>query len=162
MKEIPLTRGMTAIVDDEDFDMVSKYKWHVCTGDHRDKTYYAATNIYFDSGKRYVRMHRMIIGATPDVEVDHKNNNGLDNTRKNLRLATDTEQCCNKNTYKNNTTGHKGVSVRSNGVGYQAQIQLNKKLHYLGRFDTPEEAYAVYCKAAKEMHGEFANTGEQA
>jgi hypothetical protein len=80
-KLIPLTQGKFAIVDAEDYERLSKYKWHVDKG---DSTYYAARGIV---GKNF-RMHREILNAPEGLVVDHRNHNGLDNRKKNLRLCT--------------------------------------------------------------------------
>ena len=73
-----------------------------------------------------------------------------------LREATRSENKCNSFMYKNNTSGYKGVYWQKSAQKWHARIWSNNKLEYLGLFDSPEEAYAAYCKAAEELHGEFA------
>mgnify|MGYP001588262020 CR=1 FL=1 len=89
MKEIQLTQEQVALVDDEDFEKVSKHKWHA----YKDgKTFYAGTTI---KNKR-VKMHRFILEAPAGVDVDHKDRNGLNNTRQNIRICSRTENQANQ------------------------------------------------------------------
>lgn len=156
--EIPLTRGMVAIIDDEDFEIVSWYKWHAKTDGWN---WYAHTNVRREDGSRtMIRMHRLILGLTdPKVEVDHIDGNGLNNTRSNLRACNRRENMRNTRAYANNKSGLKGVHWREDCGKWRACIRVNGKLKNLGCHDTKEAAYEAYCKAAIDLHGEFANTG---
>lgn len=111
-------------------------------------------------GRRYWA-HRLVwvhvYGEWPCKEIDHINGNGHDNRLNNLRQATRTENRRNSRLPRNNTTGLKGVHQKRKS--FVAGIGNNGKYRYLGTFDTPEEAHAAYCKAARELHGEFARTG---
>ena len=113
-------------------------------------------------GKKY-SAHRLAMfymtGEWPPMKIDHFNTNGIDNRFANLRNATDLQNAHNKNKYKNNTSGYKGVSWKPQNKKYQASIQFNGKQLYLGLYDTAEEAYEIYCQKARELHGEFANFG---
>lgn len=91
--------------------------------------------------------------------VDHVNRNPLDNRRSNLRIASIAEQQYNKVMMSNNTSGYKGVFWNTARKKWNAKINVNKKQVHLGYFNTPEEAHAAYCEAAKKYHGEFANFG---
>lgn len=161
MKKIPLTQGKVAIVDDEDYESLVLYKWR-STKKKVAKTSYA--NRIDDDG-RCILMHRMILGIEyrSPVVVDHKNGDGLDNRRKNLRIATIAENGRNRGKQKNNKSGYKGVSrsiiPNSLRIRWRAQIQHKGKEIHIGMFDTPEEAHEAYKKYAKKLHGEFANTG---
>lgn len=98
-------------------------------------------------------------GVAPETVVDHKNLDKADDRIENLRLATATENALNRPRSSANTTGFKGVAKyneRYTRAKYRAQIRHNGKRIFLGLFHTPEEAYEAYCKAAKELHGEFA------
>ena len=89
----------------------------------------------------------------PDAEVDHRDRNGLNNRRSNLRLATDLQQAANRTT-PTNAAGFRGVAVR--GKRFEARINVNKKYVSLGRFASAELAARAYDKAAFKQFGEFA------
>lgn len=112
------------------------------------------------SGKTYLA-HRVVwavaTGHWPDAHIDHVNGMRNDNRWANLRLATKAENGMNRGAPLNNTSGFKGVS--RNKKRWSASIHLGGHKQHLGTYDTPEEAHAAYCKAAKELHGEFANFG---
>ena len=144
-KLIPLTQGKFAIVDAEDYERLSKYKWHVDKG---DSTYYAARSIV---GKNF-RMHREILNAPEGLVVDHRNHNGLDNRRENLRLCTVAENNMNRRPSKraNKSSRFKGVSWDKRRRCYQAYIQQNGKLIKIGRFKSEIDAAKAYDEKAKE------------
>lgn len=156
VEEIPLTQGKAAIVDAVDFEWLSQWKW--CA--YRDgKTWYARRSGRSQDGKRItVSMHREILDAHPGVEVDHRNADGLDNRRVNLRLATKAENGRNRLTPINNTSGYKGVYWHERHRKWYAQITVEKKRAHLGHFDSAEDAARAYDKVAKEVYGDFANT----
>lgn len=160
--EIPLTRGKIAVIDDEDFDLVSGYKWYA--NNSSGNKFYAMADTPRKDGKRGQRlyMHRLILGLTDKcAHTDHIDRDGLNNRRSNLRICTNSENQRNRGILVNNTSGYKGVS-RWTGRGkgeWQAQIMVDGKGRHLGLFTSKEDAYAAYCKAAKELHGEFANYG---
>ncbi len=110
--------------------------------------------------QRY-RAHRLAVfymtGQWPSDEVDHKDGDGLNNRWDNLRVATRSQNHANSKRASDNTTGFKGVRKQRNGR-YQARIAIKGKRLHLGTFQTPEAAHAAYCKAAKELFGEFART----
>jgi len=97
----------------------------------------------------------------PEREIDHINNVRSDNRICNLRQATHAENCFNLPRQKNNKSGLKGVSWHAIGGKWQAHIAARGRKHYLGLFETKEEAYAAYCEAARRLHGDFANMGDQ-
>ena len=153
MKTIQLTQGRVATVDDEDFTTLSQYSW--CYQKSKtSKTGYAAARV---DGK-VVRMHRFLMGFPKDLEVDHRDQNGLNNQRENLRLATSSNNKMNISRRADNTSGHKGVFYRKDTGRYQAFIRKNGKRTTLGCFDTAEEAAIAYECAARRLHGEFART----
>jgi len=147
--EIPLTRGLVAVVDDADFDaVIAAGKWHATP----DKdTFYARRSIRRDGKWRTLRMHTFLTGWS---FVDHANGDGLDNRRSNLRPADASKNAMNKRTYRNNTSGYKGVS--RSGPKWQAYIQMDGRQIRLGTFDTPQEAARAYDEAALALFGEFA------
>lgn len=123
------------------------------------------SSIYIQiDGKRY-GAHRLAwllyYREFPMIFIDHINNNPLDNRICNLREATTSQNGMNRGKPKNNTSGLKGVSWSLKSAKWRSKISCDGKLHLLGLFDTPEEAHKAYCKKAKELHGEFANTGQE-
>jgi hypothetical protein len=154
MREIPLTQGKIALVDDEDFKMLNKYKW---IADRVDKKFYAARN-GLNKNKGHVRMHRQIMNFPIGFEIDHVDGNSLNNQRANLRVCTSSQNKCNAGKQINNTTGYLGVCFYKRDGNFQADITLNKKTHFLGRFTTAIDAAKVYDIAAKKYHGKFAKT----
>lgn len=147
MKEIRCTKGMIALVDDEDFELVSQFKWQAI---FKGKTYYAFT------GRPGIRMHRMILGLTdPRIGVDHKNHNGLDNRRENLRISTQQDNVRNQRARKG-TSKYKGVFFEKSTGKYKAAISVNYKTINLGRFFNELDAARAYDEAAKKYFGNFA------
>lgn len=152
VKEIPLTRGKVAIVDDMDFDALSKHKWTAyCNQGH----WYAQRVV---RGKG-VSMHRLILRAPPSVHVDHWDGDGLHNWRKNLRVCTRSQNQSNRGKTKANKSGFKGVCLLKSGK-WQAQIKCDGEITYLGVYSSPKEAAKAYDTAALQLHGEFAKTNE--
>lgn len=102
---------------------------------------------------------RYVTGVWPEHELDHINCNRTDNRMANLREATHSENVKNTPMRKTNTSGYKGVTWHKHTGKWAAQIKVNSKHIHLGIFDTPEEAHAAYCEAAKKYHGLFAKIG---
>lgn len=154
MKKIPLTQGKVALVDDEDFEELSKYKWHAhkqCGG-----TFYAGRNQKLANGKyRYIHMHKEIMNTPDDMHTDHINHNGLDNRRENLRVCTSSQNMMNRLKHSNNTSGFKGVSFHSRDKKWQAGIRLNTKRIHLGYFTDKLSAIMAYREACVQYHKEF-------
>lgn len=101
-------------------------------------------------------MHQQIVCAVPGKVIDHRDGDGCNNRRENLRIATWQQNAMNRPTYTSNTTGHKGVCIDSPGR-WRASIGHGGKQIYLGLFESAEAAGAAYVEAARRLHGEFAN-----
>ncbi|MHB1266985.1 MAG: AP2 domain-containing protein [Acidithiobacillus ferriphilus] len=152
--EIPLTQGQVALIDDEDYELVSQYKRCVTK---YGNNFYAVTNIYSCGYKRTtIRIHRLVMNAKPGELVDHINHHTLDNRKSELRLCTHFQNHHNSGKYANNKSGFKGVSWCKRKSKWRASIMANGKHLHLGYFIDPEEAYKAYCEAALELHREFA------
>lgn len=146
MKTIKLTKGYFTIVDDKDFDVLNKYKWHICAG-------YAARLQYPE--RKYIYMHRQILEAH-EKQVDHINYDKLDNRRCNLREATKGQNMANTKLRRTNKSGFKGVTFYKAYKKWAAEITINYKRISLGYFDNKENAAKAYNKAAIKYFGEYA------
>ena len=155
MIEIPLTQGQVALIDDEDYELVSQYKWYA-QWNPDTQSFYAVTKIRKPDGTRdMLRMHRLVMNAKKGEYVDHINHDTIDNQKENLRLCSCSENLYNQGKRSNNTSGCKGVSWHKRNKKWQALIRVSGKRIHLGLFATKEEAYTAYCNAALELHGEF-------
>lgn len=146
MKEIPLTQGKVALVDDEDYPQLSDIAWYCHRG-------YAVTSIF--SRKTTVLMHRLILLPPEKLQVDHINHNKLDNRRANLRLATQTQQNGNRLKFLG-TSRFKGVSWRNRPKCWLVQCHQT----YVGSFEDEIEAAKAYNAAALKYWGDFAHLNE--
>lgn len=155
---IQLTKGYTTIVDSADADL-NNLSWHIAPDEHR---LYAIGGTRGSKQRRTLRIHRIILermigrNLTSKEHVDHIDGDGLNNRRSNLRLATGSQNAGNQHRRITSTSGYKGVSWHKREQKWTARIQLNHNPKWLGYFDTPEEAHAAYCEAAKLYFGEFA------
>lgn len=153
MKEITLSRGMVAIVDDADFDWLNQWKWYARPN---GKTVYAVREVDAgDKKQRLVHMHREIANTPEGMITDHADRNGLHNWRGNLRIVDDARNARNKGVASNNRSGYKGVRYHSGGY-WQARITVGRKSSHIGLFRSAENAAIAYNIAALEHHGEFA------
>lgn len=156
-RTIELTMGKVAFVDDEDYDRISGFTWRAFRD--RNGTYYAIRS-YRRSGKRFTEyMHRAILRALPGVLVDHRNGDGLDNRRENLRLATRAQNGRNRRIDRDSTTGLKGAYFDRRSARWRASIRVDGVKVHLGCFDSAENAHAAYAVASARLHGEFGRTG---
>ena len=157
MRQIPLTRGMMSLVDDEDFDLVCGFSWHALKG---HLTWYAASDLPEMAGKRQgvLLMHRVILGTVKGVFVDHRNGNGLDCRRGNLRECTKAQNNQNVGPRSDNTSGYKGVSWSKRQGFWIPRVQVEGKRLSLGRFSSAEEAHEAAERARALHHKEFARS----
>lgn len=154
MKEIKLSQGKVALVDDKDFEELSRYKWYAAQ--RENYTIYAIRTIGTKPNHKTIRMHRQIMKARKGQQIDHLDGNGLLNVRSNLRLCTNSQNQQNKRKRKNCSSKFKGICWHKNRKKWEVYISLNKKLYYLGYFDDEIEAAKAYDRKAKEFFGEFA------
>lgn len=150
MKEIILTRGKASKVDEEDYDFLMQWNW---TANYSKGKWYARKHL---GNRKYVSMHKVLLDSS--IDVDHKDGDGLNNQRHNLRVCTHIQNMQNSVIKSNNTSGYKGVHLRKKDGKWQARIVVNGKRMYLGAFDFIEDAARSYDQKAKEMFGEFAKT----
>lgn len=137
------------IIDKRDAERVLAYRWSIHL---KSKTFYCVRK----NGSQHIQLHRFILNITdPKIQVDHRNGNGLDCRRSNLRKATKSQNCWNRGKYHCNTSGYKGVFAFKDL--WTAKIRLKGKLMHLGYFKDPILAYKAYCLAARKYHGEFAS-----
>lgn len=150
MKQIPLTKGKFALVDDEDYIFLIQWKWSCNVG-------YA---VRYERGVP-VLMHRFIMSTPKGMSTDHIDGDRLNNQKLNLRICTHAENMRNTtNIRKNNSSGFKGVSWCKRSNKWVAAIKINNKSKNLGRFNRAAEAAEAaeaYNKASKELHKDFAN-----
>jgi hypothetical protein len=153
MKQIPLTQGKFALIDDRDYWLVRQFKWYAY---HSGRNWYAAA---FPKGcgdrNQNMTMHRLLAGFPP-FALDHRNGDGLDNRRHNLRPATGSQNHGNSRLRCDNTSGHKGVYWHGYREKWAAHIKFHGRTYHLGLFANLKDAAAAYQKAAKQLFGEFA------
>lgn len=151
MKEINLSNSnLTAIVDDDIYETVSKFGWSL------NSNGYAKRTIKIKGKSKALLMHKSIMGYKGDLDIDHINGRRLDNQKANFRLCTRSQNLGNQKLSSKNTSGHKGVHFDKERNKYQAYIKKNGRKIFLGRFNDPIEAAKAYNKKALELFGEFA------
>jgi len=154
MKEILLTKNKVALVSDEDYPYLSQFAWHCLT---IGKMCYAMRSTPRVNGKhKSILMHREILGVPPDKKVDHKDGDGLNNVRDNLRPATQMQNAYNQAAPSTNTSGYKGVNWFARYGKWRARISINGRVKHLGYFDSIKDAALARDNAARDAHGEFA------
>ncbi len=155
MKQIPLSQGLFALVDDEDFEELNKYKW--CAYKSKNTFYALRNSLYKDNKKRHIiQMHRVILGLNDlEIKCDHIDHNGLNNQKYNLRPSTNAENCKNQKA-RNGTSKYKGVCWCKKRNKWRANIRVNDKQVYIGHFNNEIDAAKSYDEMAKLHYKEFA------
>lgn len=151
MKEIKLTQNKVALVDDEDYEYINQWKWYYSHG-------YAIRHIQINKKQHTITMPRIILNTPIEFDIDHINNNKLDNRKENLRSCIHYQNSANRNIQRNNKSGFRGVFWVKDRCKWLAYINhLGKHLH-LGYFDNIMDAKTKRDEKAKEIFGEFART----
>jgi len=159
MKQIPLTQGKFALVDDEDFEELSQLKWHAT---ELGKNWYAFHSYKPDTklkGKKawtQTSMHRIIMKFPVGLYVDHINGNGLDNQKLNLRLCTPHQSSLHRPNMKRGFSKYRGVCWHKRKKKWQAEIGHRGKLIYIGMYKTENDAAAAYNIEAERRFGDYA------
>ena len=152
MKKIPLTQGKFALVDDADYEWLSKWKW--CYHSRG----YAARGQYNPVTKKITQifMHRLIMNPLKSMIIDHVNHNGLDNRRCNLRICTREQNAYNSRSHKNSASQYKGVHWGKLTQNWRAEITCKGKRIHLGVYTNEKDAARAYDNKAIELFGVFA------
>lgn len=157
-KLIKLTQGKFAIVDDEDYEWLKGFKWHV----HNDpRNCYARTSERVNGKVVNTLMHRLILDAKRGDDVDHENHNGLDNRRMKIRIATKSQNNRNRIPNRSGSSKYKGVCFHKKAGKWMAGITINYHNIYLGIYHDETKAAKAYDAAAMKHFGEFAMTNAQ-
>jgi HNH endonuclease/AP2 domain len=162
-RTIPVGQGQFAIVDQDDYERVTEYKWYAVK--HPTRSVFHVTG-YIASFGFYMPLHRFILNAPRGTQIDHRDGNPLNNRRENLRFCTAAQNAQNSRKPKTNTSGFKGVNWDKRRQNWVARIKCNSKAIHIGVFKDPVLAAHAYDHAARRYHGPFARlnfprTGEQ-
>jgi hypothetical protein len=154
--QIPL-RGIKSenkftLVDIEDLDKISKYKWHISKG-------YAQSSVNIKGNRVTIKLHRIITKPNKNEEIDHINHNKLDNRKENLRVCTRKQNTRNTLKRKNCSSKYKGVTWKTHTEKWRSRLFNNKNIS-LGCFEDEKDAARAYNEKAKELFGEFAHLNE--
>ena len=160
MKKIILTNGGFSLVDDADYPVLNRYLWYWIQVPNSDLRYAVRNATSSENENRgSIRMHRQLLGLPPkNPHVDHKDRNGLNNRRNNLRICAPGRNAQNRKIRKDSCSGFKGVHLRTSGSwkAWRAKIQIDGKNVTLGHYVTAKEAAKAYNRAARKHFGEFA------
>lgn len=157
-KHIPLFgkygQGLFAVIDDEDFDKVNQYRWHLGNNG------YIRTFVGGRKHAKCILLHRLIMDPADDLEVDHRDGDKLNNCRANLRISTRNQNARNLRRHKQFSSRFKGVSWNARQSMWYARIQVNRKTIHLGQFSSEIQAALAYNEAALQHFGEYASLNQ--
>jgi hypothetical protein len=156
-KYIALTKGQFALVDEGDFEELSRFNWYASWA-KSTQSYYAVRRTGTESGRHFEYMHRYILGLGWRESGDHINRNTLDNRRVNLRPCTNQQNIFNQGISSRNRSGFKGVSFFKTRNKWRAVLSTRGEYRHIGYFDSPEDAARAYDSVVTDLHGEFAWT----
>jgi len=148
--KIQLTQGKVAVVDVEDEALVLRHLWYY------DSDGYARTNVNSGGKRRTMLMHRLINNTPEDIFTDHRDGDGLNNRRYNLRDAKNIQNLWNSKPHRDGSSKYKGVCWAKNRGKWLSRIMANGKTTQIGYFTCEERAAKEYDRRAKLLHGEFA------
>ena len=149
---VPLTKGYEAVIDAADAQFVGGWNWFAKV---KSRTVYVRRNDFSSGRQITVLLHRVLMDAQDGQDIDHRDGNGLNNQRINLRIATKSQNMHNQRLRSDNVSGFKGVYWNKAERKWAAAIKLHGKQRHLGCFQTPELASAAREAASTELHGEF-------
>jgi hypothetical protein len=158
MKEIILTKGQVALVDDEDFESLSLHKWYADKSKSSNETYYAARAAIIDGSRKILPMHRQILGLKPShIFVDHIDGDGLNNQKTNLRTCSHVQNLRNSRKRKTPTSSfYKGVYWDKQMSKWRSRYRLDGNSYHIGLYDSEKEAALAYNCSASFAYREFA------
>ena len=155
---IPLTQNKFAEVDTVDYEMVSAYKWYA--DQHRNGRWYAARDVKIRGKRKKIYMHKFIIGSVGKKDIDHRNRDGLNNRRSNLRVCTRSQNNQNRIPSSNTSSKYKGVYWSKVARKWMAYIKTEGKRLHLGYHKKEEDAAGFYNMAARLFFGEHARVNQ--
>lgn len=159
MREISLTQDKVALVDDEDFERLNQFKWYA----HRQRggKFYAGRTVHTGHGRGgphyMLHMHRFLLGLAKNQQGGHRDGNGLNNQKYNLRPCSDGQNAKNRRKRSDSASPFKGVTWNTKAHKWYASIHGEGKRWHLGSFPDPVSAAKAYNNAARNLHGEFAS-----
>lgn len=153
MTKIVIAKGLIALVDDENYDIINKWKWRP---KFHGKNIYAYRIVTINKVRIKLYMHRVILGLTnPKIVTDHIDHNGLNNQISNLRVCSQSNNSKNRRVEDGRAVKYKGVTTAYKN-NFQSRITVDKKVIWLGYFKNEIDAAIAYNNAAKKHHGEYA------
>jgi hypothetical protein len=153
MKEIQLTQGKVALVDDEDYEWLNQFTWYAKLSGV--ETFYAYRSVGCYENYRKVIMHREILHPPREMSVDHIDGDGLNNQKSNIRVCTKSENMHNRAKNRNNKSGYKGVCFSKSMKRWITRIVVNGKKIQIGYYDDVLDAARAYDDAAVKYFGKF-------